>query len=272
MRRLLAANLLRMRKTFLFWGTLLFHAAFALFRIYTIYQDRKFGYQTTLDEALFTVIMVEGLTIAVFTAVFLGTEYSDGAVRNKIAVGHSRMHIYLANLLTVSIACLLFIAVYLLAILAVGLPVLGSPALSVRVILNTLLGTLATAAAFCSLYTFVGMSVSQKSTGCILCILLFFGMMIASTYVAARLDAPAERAVFEMVDGEMVSHIEPNPKYLSDSERAVYQFAMDFLPTGQATQYMIMTGRTGRMSLYSVLIALCTAGGGQAYFRRKDIK
>ena len=165
MRRLLAANLSRMRKTFLFWGTLLFHAAFALFRIYTIYQDRKFGYQTTLDEALFTVIMVEGLTTAVFTAVFLGTEYSDGAVRNKIAVGHSRMHIYLANLLTVSIACLLFIAVYLLTILAVGLPVLGGPALSVRVILNTLLGTLATAAAFCSLYTLVGMSVSQKSTG-----------------------------------------------------------------------------------------------------------
>lgn len=272
MRELLAANLVRLRKTGLFWGAALLHAAFALFRIYTIVDDRKYGYETTLDEALFTFIMIEGLVMAVFIAVFLGTEYSDGTVRNKITAGHGRVRIYLANLLTVCLACLVFTAVYLLTTLAVGLPVLGGLTLGAGVIASTLLGTLATAAAFCSLYTLIGMSVSRKSTGCILCILLFFGMMIASTYVAARLDAPSERAVFEMVDGEMVSHIEPNPKYLSDSERAVYQFAMDFLPTGQATQYMIMTGRTGRMSLYSVLIALCTAGGGQAYFRRKDIK
>lgn len=272
MRKLLTASLLRLRKMHLFWGAMLLHAAFALFRIYTIWDDRKYGYQTTLDEALFTCILIEGLVMAVFIAVFLGTEYSDGTVRNKIAAGHGRMCIYLANLLTVCLACLLFTAVYLLTALAVGLPVLGGLTLGGGVIVKTLLGTLATAAAFCSLYTLTGMSVSRKSTGCILCILLFFGMMIASTYFAARLDAPPERMAMEMVDGELVSHTEPNPKYLTGGERKAYQFLMDFLPTGQATQYVIMTDKAAVMSLHSGCIVLLTTAGGLAYFRRKDIR
>lgn len=272
MRKLLTANLLRLRKTPLFWGAALLHGAFALFRIYTIFDDRKYGYQTTLDEALFTYIMIAGLVMAVFIAVFLGTEYSDGTIRNKIAAGHSRSCIYLANLLTVCLACLIFTAVYLLAALAVGLPVLGGLTLSAPVILTTLLGTLATAAAFCSLYTLFGICVSRKSTGCILSILLFFGMMIASTYFAARLDAPEERVVMDMVDGELVSRTEPNPKYLTGDKRAAYQFALDFLPTGQATQYVVMTDKAGEMSLYSGCIVLLTTGGGLAYFRRKDIR
>ena len=224
MRELMAANLVRLRKTPLFWGAALLHGAFALFRIYTIFDDRKYGYQTTLDEALFTYIMIAGLVMAVFIAVFLGTEYSDGTIRNKIAAGHSRSCIYLANLLTVCLACLIFTAVYLLAALAVGLPVLGGLTLSAPVILTTLLGTLATAAAFCSL------------------------------------------------DGELVSRMEPNPKYLTGEERKVYQFALDFLPTGQATQYVVMTDKAGEMSLYSGCIVLLTTGGGLAYFRRKDIR
>lgn len=272
MRKLLTANLLRLRKMVLFWGTAALHAAFALFRIYTIWDDRKYGYQTTLDEALFTCILIEGLVMAVFIAVFLGTEYSDGTVRNKIAAGHSRGCIYLANLLTVCIACLLFTAVYLLTALAVGLPVLGGLTLGVGVIVKTLLGTLATAAAFCSLYALAGMSLSHKSTACMVCILLFFGMMIASTYFAARLDAPEERMVMDMVDGELVSHTEPNPKYLTEEERALYQFVLDVLPTGQATQYVIMTDKAAAMSLYSGCIALLTTVGGLVYFRRKDIR
>lgn len=66
--------------------------------------------------------------------------------------------------------------------------------------------------------------------------------------------------------------MEPNPKYLTEGKRAVYQFVLDFLPTGQATQYMLITDKTAWMSLYSGLIVLLTAGGGLAYFRRKDIR
>jgi len=95
---------------------------------------------------------------------------------------------------------------------------------------------------------------------------------IYTIYFAARLDAPEECLVMEMVDGEMVSHMEPNPKYLTGNKRAAYQFALDFLPTGQATQYVMLTDKAGEMSLYSGCIVLLTTADGLAYFRRKDIR
>ncbi len=272
MRKLLEANLLRLRKTHLFWGSVLLEIAFALFRVYTSYKDTQVGYEITTDEILFTYIMAAGLITAVFTSVFLGTEYHDNTIRNKLAAGHSRTAIYFANFLTVLIACLLFTAAYIVTALAAGIPFFGFLTLKTDIILTTFLGTLATSAAFCALYTLISMSSSHKTTSAIVCILLFFFLLCASTYVAAMLDAPEEHTVIEMVNGELVSHMAPNPKYLQGTKREVYQFFFDFLPTGQATQYVVMSAKPLLMSLYSVLTAAAASLGGIAYFRRKDIK
>ena len=48
-----------------------------------------------------------GLVAAILTSMFIGSEYSDGTIRNKLVVGHSRMRIYLANLIVCSVACVL---------------------------------------------------------------------------------------------------------------------------------------------------------------------
>ena len=70
----------------------------------------------------------------------------------------------------------------------------------------------------------------------------------------------------------MVSHMEPNPRYPSESKRAVYQFVLDLLPTGQAVLYATLEADTLKLVLYSCAIVLLTTGGGTAYFRRKDIR
>lgn len=272
MRKLLAANLARMRKMPLFWGILLLGIGFALFRVYTSYQDAQIGYAVTTDEILFTYILMTGLVMAVFISLFLGTEYHDGVIRNKLIAGHSRTAIYLANLLTVSTACLLFTAAYILTALAVSIPVFGYPTLSAKVITATFLGTLMVSAAFCSLYTLVSMSFSHKATSAIVCILLFFAFLCASTFIAAMLDAPPEHPTYELVEGEFVSNMEPNPKYLQGTKREIYAFLFDVLPTGQAVQYILMTAKPLLLSLYSAGIVLFANGSGLLYFRRKDIK
>lgn len=273
MNKLLSADFARLGKDTFFRIGMVFMFIIGIFRPVSIYCDMvRWELTVPFDGGFFVYVVFVVILASVFCSLFIGTEYSDGTIRNKIAAGHGRVTIYLANLLTVCMACLLFTAVYLLATLAVGLPVLGSLTLSGGVILTTLLGTLATAAAFCALYTLTGMCVSRKSTGCILCILLFFGMMIASTYLAAMLDMPEEHLVMSMVDGEIVSHMEPNPRYLTENKRRLYQLGLDFLPTGQATQYVMLADKTAKMSLYSGLIVLLTTGGGMLCFRRKDIR
>ena len=68
-----------------------------------------------------------GLVAAVFISLFVGSEYSDGTIRNKLVVGHSRMRIYLANLIVCSIACVLISLAY-----AAGIK--GSPAEAIIII------------------------------------------------------------------------------------------------------------------------------------------
>ena len=62
---------------------------------YLEYQ-RKFP----LDAIFFVYAMLIGLVLSVFLPLFFGSEYSDGTIRNKLAAGHPRLSVYLANLIT----------------------------------------------------------------------------------------------------------------------------------------------------------------------------
>ena len=61
-----------------------------------------------------------GLVAAILTSMFIGSEYSDGTIRNKLVVGHSRMRIYLANLIVCSVACVLIFLAYITGVFVVG--------------------------------------------------------------------------------------------------------------------------------------------------------
>ncbi len=276
MTELLSANLLRLKKSCLFWGTLALSVAFGCFIVYTQLSDRaRYGSAVQLDSILFFYAMVIGLVCAVFISLFFGTEHSDGAMRNKIVVGRSRMSIYFAHLLTGYIVALLSTAAYLLTVLGLGLPTIGGLTTPISSIALNLLGTLVMEAAFCAIYTLVTMNCTKKAVAAVSCILLFFGLMVASTYVKGRLDAPEFITGYTLsVNGEVVqTEPEPNPKYLRDGARTAYEFAYDLIPTGQASQYTMMTVQhPARVALYAAVVFAVSIGAGAALFRRKDLR
>ncbi len=275
MTKLLSANLLRLRKSMLFWGTLAVSFGFGAFTVYTRLSDRiKYGEHVQLDFIIFFYSMVIGLFASVFISLFFGTEYSDGAIRNKVAVGHSRFSIYFSNLLTAYVVSLLSTAATLLAVFALGVPTIGAPTIPVPFLLTTLLGTLVMETALCAIFTAITMNCAKKAAAAVSCILLFFGLMMASSIVQARLDAPEYIADYIItVDGLDQTEPKPNPQYLRGMEREVYEFAYDLLPTGQASQYIMMTGQHPvRMALCSAALTVLFSGAGAALFRRKDLK
>ena len=276
MRNLLSANFLRLRKSRLFWGILIIGAGFAGFRVYALFDDQlKYGFPAALDEAMFTYAQLIGLTAAVFVSLFLGTEYSDGAIRNKVASGCSRVAIYLAGFFTVFAASVLSLAAYWIVVLAAGVPLLSPSEMGIAKALFTLLGVLLMTAAFCALFTFITMNCSSKAVNAVVCILLFFAMLVASTYIYARLDAPETYSGYSYSeDGGLVeSEPMPNPQYLQPGPRAVYEFLWDLLPTGQGVQYSIQAFTDPvRLFLCSLGIAAVSTGAGAALFRRKDLK
>lgn len=139
--------------------------------------------------------------------------------------------------------------------------------------LSTLLGVLLMTAAFCAIFTSITMNCSNKAATAVVCILLFFAMLVASTYIFARLDAPEENLTYSLVDGEMVSSMVPNSRYLQGAERAVYEFLRDLLPTGQGVQYNIgAVAYPVRLLVCSLGLTALFTGAGAALFRRKDLK
>ena len=275
MTNLLSANFLRLKKSALFRGTLALNFCFGLFTVCTRLSDQADGFHVRLDDILFFYAMAIGLVSAVFISLFFGTEYSDGTIRNKVAAGRSRVTVYFVHLLTGYLTALLSTAAYLLAVFGLGLPTIGSPTAPAPAIVLNLLGTLAMEAVFCAIFTFVTMNCSRKAASAVCCILLFFALMMASTYVMARLDAPEFITGYELsINGQLVESIpEPNPRYLREGARETYEFVYDLLPTGQASQYTMMTVRHPARAILLALaeIAAATAAGA-ALFWRKDLK
>ena len=275
MRNLLSANLLRLRKSHLFWGILAVGAAFAGFRLFSLVSDQlDYGIPSLLDDALFNYAQLVGLTAAVFVSLFLGTEYSDGAIRNKITSGCSRVNIYLSGFFITSAAASLSLAAYWAVVLAAGIPLLGPPQMGAGQALFSVVGVLLMTAAFCAIFTCITMNCSSKAANAVVCILLFFVLLIASTYVYSRLEAPEFVSGYEFINGELAAtEPEPNPRYLQPGPRAVFEFLRDLLPTGQGVQYSVQAVTDPvRLLLCSLGLTAVFTGIGTALFRRKDLK
>ena len=118
--KLFDAGFTRLRKNRLFWILSLFSIALAFFMIYTRYWDRKVYHDVIeVEQIMLNYSTMIGIVIAIFTSLFLGVEYSDGAIRNKISIGHKRTNIYLSNLIIISITSLFS---YILFMLVKSLP------------------------------------------------------------------------------------------------------------------------------------------------------
>lgn len=284
--KLLSANFLRLRKSNTLWGSLgvcvglglLMVVGEARFQVSAgadLSVPEAAQYKALLEQQFFEYAAFIGILAAEFISLFLGTEYSDGSIRNKIIVGHSRLSIYFANLITGFAASLACMAGYMLSCLAVGVPLLGWFTKPAPLLLTAISGSVVMLAAFCAIFTFVAMNCAKKSTSVVICLLGVFLLLFVSVYLYGRLDAPEFIQGYELsVSGEIVDAVpEPNPMYLTGLKREVYQFLYDLLPTGQSLQYT-MLNFTDPARLMGLAAAVCAAftAAGAALFKRKDLK
>ena len=158
---------------------------------------------------------------------------------------------------------------------AVGVPLLGWFTKPASLLLWAIAGSVVMLAAFCAIFTFVAMNCSRKATSVVICLLGVFVLLIVTVVIDGRLNAPEFIQGYEMsFNGQVVDTVpEPNPRYLRGTERAVYQFLYDLLPTGQSLQYtMLNFTEPGKLMGLSGLVCAVFTGAGAALFRRKDLK
>ena len=285
MRKLLHANALRLRKSKCFWLGIVFcvlmggsSPLLSYINMKTVQERYDASYIIHLDGGCFSIAVFIGIMAAIFAALFIGTEYSDGTMRNKIIVGRTRPAIYLANLLTVVGATTLWLVTYFACYLAVGVPLLGWFTLEITSILILTGMTFALAFASAAIFVLIAMLCQNKALSAILCILVAFGMLFVASFIQAILSQPETYMGYDLVDRgngmmEEVEYTMDNPNYVRGWKRELYEFLADFIPAGQALQVTSLdVARPALLSVYSLLIFMLSTGAGIFFFHKKDLK
>lgn len=249
MSKLLRANFARLWKFKPFWVCLVLAFAFSAIINIEIPEDISWIYKT--GYLIINGGSISMIFTAVFVPLFLGTDYSCGTIRNKLAVGYSRENVYLANLITVASG-----ALFIRVVCAVP-PVfkaivwgvdLGMPTSKLLLDIGiTVWAMIASSAAL----TLLGMVVTEKSHTTVLTILMTLVLLFGSRIL---LETMIQQKIFLSV-GEVSSPF------------------LDVLPYGQ----MVCLEKNQLHEpefypLYSFAVLSVTTAAGMLIFRKKDLK
>lgn len=269
MTNLLKANFARLWLTRSFWVCVILSAACSLTNSFSTGSSVSIGRSMASETA--NVLFFA----SIFAALFLGTDYSDGTLRNKVIAGAKRIDIYFANLTTVIAGSLIMTAAAMLTAAAGGLVSGSSLGMSAGELLLNGAVAIGATAAMSAVFTLIGMVVSSKSAIAVFTISVSFAMMIVSLIIEETLFCPeyiTEQTISEDGTSSVISETR-NPQYIEGTERDILTLIYDILPSGQATQLIMgELHEPALLPLYSAgVIAAATAAGG-LIFRRKDLK
>lgn len=278
MNRLVLANLMRLKKNKMFWCGVILTVAFCIFACGAQFQAMvRYGFSACLDELLFVYMTLVGIFIAVICSLFVGTEYSDGTIRNKIISGRSRRRIYLSNF---AACAAIGTALYLTSLVTIclgGIPLFGPPYAAPESLAWLLLDGLLVSVTYAAVFNMIVMLTSSKANSAVICILAAFLLLFAAAYIASELAEPEMMEQLVSMDSmdemDWMTETVKNPRYLTGTKREIYQFFYDFLPSGQGAQLMDMNvAHPARLPLYSLAIIVASNMAGIFFFWRKDIK
>ena len=277
MRNLLSAGFARLWRSKVFWLSCALLAAATISAVWTRYTDRvEYTYSSNLDTAFQYYVLFIVFLIPIVCTLFIGTDYADGTIRNKVVCGHSKVSVYLSNLILCSVGSLIMCTAGMVPGLALGLPLLGGFDMGPARAVLFFIGVYTLSLVWTALFTFLAMVVSSRTITAAAAMLISLALLSAGAYLEGRLEAgPTFPGFTVIVDGEVQEREDfPNPNYLPEGPvRDAFQFLSDFTPGGQTLQHVTQRAKHPEVLIAydGVLFILCTVAG-LLLFRRKDIK
>ncbi len=275
MNNLVLAGIQRLKKSSIFFAGLLSMLAVTVYYMLTkSNESTMFVGQYYLDNFYFDIGPFMGVFCAVFISLFIGTEYSDGVIRNKIIVGHSRTKVYLSNFIVSLIACESFVLMWIIGGL-VGIPQLGWLNMGYEQFIVYIILSLLYTGALTSIFLLFSMLSSNKTINVVIEMLFATLLILISSTLLIHLQEPAQTTVkiIENVSVDLGGTPFANPAYVDGTLREFFQLVVDSLPTGQAL--LMMESAIYRPVLSasaSVLIIISTLFIGCISFNKKDLK
>lgn len=281
MRNLLSAGFLRLRRGRFFYlvtaAIFLLSAAIMLNSGRQALADQS-GYPHYLEQHYFDAAVYMGIFASAFFALFIGTEFSDGTIRNKLMVGHTRTNVYLSNLIVCAAASLVFTAAWMVGGMA-GIPALGGYTIGTDGVILMLLVSALSAITLSAIFVLAAMLSENKAVTTVVCIFLSLALIVSGSFFYNSLCEPEmSRGVTITLEGGLqFADPTPNPDYVPEPLRSVYLVIVNLLPTGQMILLANIKSGEGFANYPlqiagSVLLTALATGIGLFLFRRKDLK
>ena len=228
--KLLRAGIFRLKKDIIFWLFIFATILVAGIRILISSHD------ILLDKILYNYSTYIGLFIAMFVSVFVGREHSEGIIRNKIIVGHSRISIYLSKLIISIVVSVLWEFIYIAIMFLIGSQIYEPLQMPISQLSIILLNAVLIIVTYCSIFNLISMICSEITISVIICVVIFVIMFVAETLIGETANSN-KYITHSFTDTNGVRTIlgqEPNPNYPGDD---IVNFAKTIyllLPQGQA--------------------------------------
>lgn len=278
MRKLITANFFRVRKDRFSWCVMGIIAILSLVNVFNSARSYEAmaasGYVMSLDDYYFNQAPLIGAFLALLISMFLGTEFSEGTIRNKLCIGHKRNEIFLSNFILCALAAMALTVVWLLTSVLLFW-MIGSLEMGVSEFIGCIFVAIGFAISFAALYTVIGSLSSNKAMTIIYTFAVFIILAMAASALDDRLCEPEinEIMTYNNYGAVVMQESAPNPLYLSGTIRTVCEVALELLPTGQALLLSeVAIEYPVRAILLSVVFTTVTLLVGSRLFRRKDIK
>lgn len=282
MSRLLRANFARLWKSKIFWIGMIFMFGSGVIAVVSRYRQtiRYPDYPYAISDILFVGGPFIILVAAVFTGFFIGTEYSDGTIRNKLIVGQSRPAVYFSNLIVCLSAVLLMHLIFILVIVGIGFPLLGNNQLSLSEIMSFLLCSIVAVFALTSIFYLMSMLIHSKSHGAISAFIVANILLVSAMMIMSALNEPEYYDAMDYTVTDDTGNIqnyhtdrEKNPYYIAGTQREIYEFLYDFLPGCQLWQITLQTApHLAYFPIYSLGVIVVMTASGVCFFCKKDLK
>lgn len=277
MRKLLSANLRALVRSRIFQLQLIGVTLFSAYVVLANYSPeiQASPFPLYLDDVFFNVYQLMGIVLAASTTLIVGAEYSDGTIRNKLVVGHTRLSIYFSMLLTQLLAVLPMLVGHGVVSYALGRALLEPCQLSPERFLLALLFCALNTLAFSALFVAISMNCSSKAVSSVAALLLALALTLGANTLGTKLLEPEMTydGITITADGVEFGEMVKNPAYVPPEQRPVYEFFYDLLPIGQIIQ--VQQGDFARMArwpAFTALFFLASTAGGYLLFRKKDIR
>lgn len=249
--------------------------------LYTVFENApelalwaENGDDVALEDCFFNIVQILGLFIASFISIFIGTENSDGTLRNKLIAGHGRTSVFMSFFAVTAIGSIILTLVWLSGSMT-GMFYFDGFSYGWETFAQYFAVLLCCGLLYAAVFTALSLLIPNKAVAAVVSLVLWFVLLYTGAMVVNKLAEPEMFSGYSYYNGEILVESEPqvNPYYVSGTLRKVLEAIAYINPVCPAMQ---LDGGGLEKPVVNIMCSLLSTAavltGGCLAFRKKDMK